>query len=176
MASVDVSKYTGSGMLIVDTRTSSLLLVHDYTENYNCCGGYIKHDPDDQERLAKTAMEELWEETRTLFSCDRSRLAQCPFIDLDFNDSFFRCYIFKTPCPKDICQQFDRYPVEQLPNQDEFRETTRLAFFPLKQFQGRKSWAKIVKTSIAKDNFRVSRPLNRRVISVIEAAMRQKFL
>ena len=176
MASVDAAECTGSGVLLVDTRSSSLLLVYDYTLNYNCFGGRIKYDLDDRERREKTAKDELYEETRTLLSCDLSQLVQCPFVDVNFRDSLFRCYIVKTRCPADICQQFESYPLEQLPDEDEFRETTRLAFFPLKQFQTRKSWSKIVKKSIAQDKYRIDGPLNRRVINVIEAAMQQNLL
>jgi hypothetical protein len=176
MATADLGKYLGSGVLIVDTKTSSLLLVHDYTKNYNCCGGYIKYGIDDPQRIEKTAREELIEETRTLMSCDIDYLITCPFVDLDFHDDIFRCYIFKTRCETDICQQFENFKVEELPEDDDYKETTSMRFFPLKQFKTKKSLARIDKSSLAKNSIGEKLQLNRRVISVIKAALKENLL
>jgi len=176
MASCDLKKYLGSGVLIVDTRSSSLLLVYDYTQNYNCCGGYIKYDIDDPQRLEKTAKEELYEETRTLLSCDIDRLLTCPFVDLDFHDDIFRCYILKTPCESDICQKFENFNVDGLPPDDEYLETSSMTFFPLRQFQRKKSLSKIDQTSMAKNSTGKKCSLNQRVVSVIKAAVKANLL
>ncbi|CAF0734659.1 unnamed protein product [Rotaria sordida] len=176
MASFDLKKYLGSGVLIVDTARSSLLLVHDYTENYNCCGGFIKYDCDDLQRIEKTAIEELYEETRTLLSCDIDHLKTCPFVDLNFYDDIFRCYIFKTQCNSNICEQFENYKFEELPIDDDYHETSSIAFFPLKQFKSKKSLLNIDKNSMAKDSNGKLNPLNRRVISVIKEAVANNLL
>ncbi|UJR27791.1 hypothetical protein I4U23_009063 [Adineta vaga] len=176
MASSNKGNYSGSGVLIVDTNRSSVLLVYDYTQNYNCCGGFLKYDIDDPQRLEKTAKEELHEETRTLFSCDLDYLTSCPYIDLEFHDEIFRCYIYKTACENDICTRFENFNLTELPDNDEYRETTSIKLFPLKQFRGKKSWANIDKTSIAQDHTGKNRQLNRRVISVIKEAFEQKLL
>ncbi|CAF2421482.1 unnamed protein product [Rotaria sp. Silwood2] len=166
MASFDFKKYLGSGVLIVDAERSSLLLVHDYTQNYNCCGGFIKYDYDDPQRIEKTAIEELYEETRTLLSCDIDHLRTCSFVDLNFHDDIFRCYIFKTRCKSDICEQFENYKSEELPVDDDYHETTSIAFFPLRQFRRKRSLLKIDGNSMAKDSNGKLNPLNRRVISL----------
>jgi hypothetical protein len=176
MTTFDLTKYLGSGVLIVDTTSSSLLLVYDYTENYNCCGGYIKYDLDDPLRIEKTAIEELSEETRTLIPCDLNRLRTCPFVDLDFHDDIFRCYILKIPCSSDICEKFEEFVVNLLPTADDYSETTRLTFFPLKQFRKKKSMLKIIESSKAKNHLGEVNPLNQRVISVINASAKQNLL
>jgi len=177
MASFDLKKYLGSGVLIVDTKSSSLLLVYDYTQNYNCCGGFIKYNHDDPQRIEKTASEELYEETRTLISCDPDCLISCPFVDLNFHDDIFRCYILKIACESDICQQFEKFNVDSLPNDtDEYLETTSMAFFPLNQFRRKKSLLKIDATSMATSADRKKYSLNRRVISVIKAAVKKNLL
>lgn len=177
MATANLAKYTGSGVLIIDTNTSSLLLVYDYTQNYNCCGGFIKYNVDDPQRLQKTASEELYEETRTLISYRIDHITTCPFVDLDFNDEIFRCYILKITCASDICEQFQNFNVGTLPNEDEdYFETTSMAFFPLKQFRKKKYLAKIDETSMATATDQKKYSLNRRVISVIKAAIKNKLL
>jgi hypothetical protein len=176
MASLDLTKYLGSGVLIVDTKTSSLLLVYDYTKNYNCCGGYIKYDVDDPQRIEKTAREELIEETRTLLSCDIDYLVTCPYVDLNFHDDIFRCYVYKTECESNICQQFANFKLDELPTDDDYYETTSMTFFPLKQFKGAKSLARIDKSSMAKNRAGEKTSLNRRVISVIKEAIKENLL
>jgi hypothetical protein len=177
MTACDVKKYLGSGVLIFDTTSSSLLLVYDYTQNYNCCGGFIKYNLDDLQRIEKTAQEELYEETRTLISCDHDRLRTCPFVDLNFHQDFFRCYILKIPCASDICQQFQDFNLDELPAGDnDYLETMSMAFFPVTQFRKKKSLAKIDATSQARSANGKSNPLNRRVISVIKAAIKANLL
>lgn len=177
MTSIDLQKYLGAGVLIVDTNTSSLLLVYDYTQNYNCCGGFIKYDCTDLQRIEKTAREELYEETRTLISCDIKHLAVCPFVDLDIHDDIFRCYILKISCDSDICEQFQNFNVDKLENADEdYYETTSMAFFPLKQFRKKKYMSEIEKTSMAKSIDKKEYSLNPRVLSVIKAAVQKKLL
>ncbi|CAF1265727.1 unnamed protein product [Adineta steineri] len=176
MAACDIAKYLGAGVLIIDTKSSSLLLVNDYTENYNCCGGYIKYDVNDPQRIEKTAMEELYEETRTLFSCEIAQLITCPYVDLNFHDDIFRCYILKMECDSDICEQFEKFNVDQLPAENDYLETSSLTPFPLKQFKGKKSLPRIVSTSMALDSTGKKLPLNKRVISVIQAAVKNNLL
>ena len=177
MTEPDLAKYLGAGVLVVDTKTSSLLLVYDYTQNYNCCGGFIKYTLDDPERVVKTAKEELYEETRTLISCEIDRLKTLPFVDLNFYNDFFRCYILKMECEADICQQFENFNVGELPSEGEdYLETTALKFFPIKQFRKRKTLAKIVETATAKSRDARVQPLNRRVVSVIQAAVKANLL
>ena len=172
MGTVNLKKYSGAGVLIFDTKTSSFLLVHDYTKNYNCCGGLIKYDNDDPQYLAKTARDELYEETRTLISCDLDRLVACPFVELDFHRRIFRCYILKMECEKDICERFERFNLDQILNDDiNFRETSSMTYFPLSQFRGKKLFAQIEKTLTATDRDGKKYPLNQRVMSVIKAAI-----
>jgi len=177
MATSKAKICVGAGVLIVDTKTSSLLLVYDYTNNYNCCGGFSKYSYDDPQGPEKTASEELYEETRTLISCDIDRLVTCPFVDLDFHNEIFRCYILKIECESDICQQFERFNIDELPNgEDDYLETTSMAFFPLKQFQRKKSLLKIEETLIATSTDGKKSAMNRRVLSVIKAAVKDKLL
>jgi hypothetical protein len=176
MTTFDLKLYSGSGVLIVDTKSSSLLLVNDYTQNYNCCGGFIKYNSDDRQRLEKTASEELYEETRTLISCDLDCLTTCPFVDLHFNGEMFRCYILKIRCESDICQQFENFNLDSLPPDNDYLETSSLAFFHLKQFKRKKSFIKIDATNVAIGTDRKKYPLNQRVISVIKEAVKEKLL
>jgi len=175
MTSFDLKKYSGSGVLIVDTKTSSLLLVYDYTQNYNCCGGFIKNH-DDSQCIEKTASEELYEETRTLISCDIDRLITCPFVDLHFYQEIFRCYILKIKCESDICEQFQNFNLNLLPTDEDYLETSSLAFFPLGQFRRKKSQSKIEATFMATSNDKKKYSLNKRVISVIKEAVKQNLL
>lgn len=177
MATAHRRTYSGAGVLIFDTNTSSFLLVHDYTNNYNCCGGRIKYSDDDPQYLEKTARDELYEETRTLISCDLDRLAACPFVELDFLNRIFRCYILKMKCENDLCEQFQRFNLDQIVNDGiSFRETSAMTYFPLKQFQGKKSSVQIERTLIATGRDGKKYPLNERVISVIKAARIENLL
>ncbi|CAF0822701.1 unnamed protein product [Adineta ricciae] len=176
MASSVSEKYSGSGVLIVDTISSSVLLVFDYTKNYNCCGGYIKYDLDEPKCLEKTAQEELREETRTLFSCDLDHLASCPFVDVQFSDEIFRCYIYKVACDRDVCSRFEQFDLTELSNDHSYLETTSMRFFPLKQFHEKKPWKMIDRTSMGRDQSGQQCPLHRRVISVIKQGIQQKLL
>jgi hypothetical protein len=174
---LNLAKYIGAGVLIIDTKTSSLLLVYDYTNNYNCCGGFIKYNINDPQRVEKTAQEELYEETRTLISCDLNDLITYPFVDLDFYQEFFRCYIMKIPCESDICEQFEKFNVDELPaGENDYLETMSMAFFPLKQFRKKKSLAHIESTGMATSRDGKKNPLNPRVISVIKAAVKNNLL
>ncbi|CAF4598865.1 unnamed protein product [Rotaria socialis] len=94
MASAALIKYRGSGVLIVDTKRSAVLLVYDYTKNYNCCGGSMKYNYDDPRCIEKTAKDELYEETRTLFTCDIDYLMTCPSVDLNHKNSLFRWLLY----------------------------------------------------------------------------------
>lgn len=176
MATANLKEYSGAGVLIVDTKTSSLLLVHDYTDNYNCCGGYIKYGYDEPKYLEKTAQEELYEETRRLISCELDRLADCSFVDLELPNQIFRCYILKMKCEEDICERFDKIHLNEGDGDDDFRETKSMAFFPSKQFRGKKSFSKIEKTLQATARDGKTYPLNKRVISVINAARTENLL
>ncbi|CAF2100364.1 unnamed protein product [Rotaria magnacalcarata] len=173
MVSTDLNKYRGSGVLIVDMKRSSVLLVYDYTKNYNCCGGNMKYNYDDPRCIEKTARDELYEETRTLISCDIDQIMTCPFVDLDHKNSIFRCYIFKTECPSDICQQFDNVKLDENTMDADYYETTAVAFFPLNQFKHQKSLLSIDKNCEAKQIDGTLSPLNQRVISVIKAAIKE---
>ena len=177
MAMARQAKCVGAGVLIVDTKTSALLLVYDYTNNYNCCGGFIKYTYDDPQGPVKTASEELYEETRTLISCDIDELATRPFVDLDFHQEIFRCYILKTKCEPDICTQFEKFNIDELPNgEDDYLETSAMAYFPLRQFKNKKHLIKIEETLTATTNDGKKCPLNRRAMSVIKAALKAKLL
>jgi hypothetical protein len=177
MATSNSKKCVGAGVLIVDTETSSLLLVYDYTNNYNCCGGFSKYSYDDPQGPEKTASEELYEETRTLISCDIDHLVTCPFVDLNFYNEIFRCYILKIECESNICQRFERFNIDELPTgEEDYLETTSMAYFPLKQFQKNKSLAKIEKTLTATTSDGKKSPLNPRVMSVIKAAVKDNLL
>lgn len=164
--------YRGAGVLIFDIKTSSFLLVHDYTNNYNCCGGWIKYDCDDPKYIEKTARDELYEETRTVISCELERLSACPFVDLNFRKRLFRCYILKMECDEDICERFENFHLVG----NEFRETKSLVFFPSKQFRDEESFSQIEETSRATARDGKKYPLNQRVISVLKAAMNDKLL
>ncbi|CAF3369238.1 unnamed protein product [Rotaria socialis] len=176
MASAALIEYRGSGVLIVDTKRSAVLLVYDYTKNYNCCGGSMKYNYDDPRCIEKTAKDELYEETRTLFTCDIDYLMTCPSVDLNHKNSLFRCYILKTKCPSDICQQFDNVKLDENTMGSDYYETTAVAFFPLDQFKHRKSLLTIDKNCEAVQIDGTLSPLNRRVISVIEAAIKENLL
>jgi hypothetical protein len=168
-----MSVYTGAGVLIVDTARSSILLVHDYTEDYNCCGGQIESDG--EHRIVNTASKELYEETRTLISCDPTELLACPFVDVDVyrNNPWcqFRCYLLKITNLIDICDKFAEIRLTTV-NRD-FYETKDLAYFPLKQFLDRQSMLNICETMTGCDELGNKKRLNQRVISVIQAAIEQ---
>ena len=61
--------YSGAGILIVDTNSLSVVLVNDYTKNYNCCVGQMIDEVNDPERIEKTTSDELYEETCNILSC-----------------------------------------------------------------------------------------------------------
>lgn len=176
MASHNRNKYLGSGVLIIDTVSSCLLLVHDYTKNYNCCGGFMKYNADDPLCLEKTAKDELYEETRTLMSCSVDELKACPFVDVEYKHNLFRCYIYKTECPSDICQQFEKVKFDENETDPGYMETTSLAYFPLAQFQTKKSFLRIDKASSAMDIDGKWRELHRRVLSVIKVAIERTLI
>jgi hypothetical protein len=177
MATSSSKKCVGAGVLIVDTKTSSLLLVYDYTNNYNCCGGFIKYSYDDPQGPVKTASEELYEETRTLISCDIDELVTHPFVDLDFHNEIFRCYILKMKCELDICTMFEKFNIDELPSgEEDYLETSSMAFFPLRQFKNKKKLLKVEETLTATTSDGKKSPLNQRVMSVIKAAIKDKLL
>ena len=172
--------HSGAGVLIIDSNSSSLLLIFDYTKDFNCCGGRVDHQNKSHDYLEQTAAKELREETRTLIHCHISDLKNCPFVDIPVpsmrEDIRFRCYIMRIPCPADICDQFEHFDMRRLPDYGDYRETTRLEMFPLKQFTNLASLEKIIDSSKATDRFGNARSLNRRVISVLCAALDKDLL
>lgn len=174
------NRFSGSGVLIIDLNSFSLLLIHDYTKDYNCCGGRADYVMVTDERLKTTAVKELREETRTLLSITVTSLDECPFVDIPVphvkQQIYFRCFLLKMYCPADICEQFDCFDTRKLPDDGDFREVKNLMFFPLNQFLQESSFMTIMHKNKARDRNGTLRSLNRRVISVIEAALRQNLL
>jgi len=166
----NLCKYSGSGVLVIDIATDNVLLVYDYSGNYNCCGGFLKYNFDDPQFLEKTAQEELYEETRMLINCNLDELAACPFIDLPLYEDIFRCYILKIRCQTDICEQFEKTFDE------DYFETTALAFFSIEQFRNRESMEIIEQTfqGLAHDGTKCN--LNKRAIAAIKTAIQSNLL
>ncbi|CAF4598851.1 unnamed protein product [Rotaria socialis] len=73
------------------------------------------------------------------------------------------CYILKTKCPSDICQQFDNVKLDENTMGSDYYETTAVAFFPLDQFKHRKSLLTIDKNCEAVQIDGTLSPLNRRI-------------
>ncbi|CAF0845904.1 unnamed protein product [Didymodactylos carnosus] len=170
-------QYSGSGLLLFDKSTNCILLIHDYTGDYNCFGGRIKLEyNNDDFGVEKTACDELYEESRTLLSFDYKKLSTVHYVDIknNYHNELFRCYIVKLELPLDIREQFHNIDLNKLPYNDDYFETNEIHLFPIEQFHSSTIFQS--GSTKATNNLGENLALNERAIEVILAAKTKNIL
>lgn len=96
-----VKKYTGSGVLLLELNhklnTVTVLLFRSNNYIFEDCGG--KLEKNSNLTLEENAKKELYEETSQLFNIDSLNLNLFEYIDIENDNSLYRCYIV---CMKNV--------------------------------------------------------------------------
>lgn len=130
--------FTGAGALVHDLSTDEFILIKDYHGRYSDMGGALQ-PPLSDGAIARTAAQELREESRKVFSFRASQLGRCAHVDLAHAGGKYRMYVVPLAHARGACTRYYRTDPSRLPRA--YRETTGMTRFPAAQFRGRRMGA-----------------------------------